>query len=139
LTRTSVLVYAGVMSILELKVLGSISAGFPSPAEEELQDTMSLEDYLIERKEATYLLHVDGDSMIDAHICEGDIVIAERTTQAKDGQIVIAEVDGEFTMKYFRRKGGKVWLEPANNAYKPIFPDQELKIAAVVKGVIRKY
>lgn len=124
---------------LEMKLLGSIRAGFPSPAEEELQDTMSLEEYLIERKEATYLLHVDGDSMIDAHICEGDIVIAERTTSAKDGQIVVAEIDGEFTMKYFRKKGGKVWLEPANKKYEPIFPTEELKIAAVVKGVIRKY
>jgi repressor LexA len=127
------------MSVLHLKIPGLIQAGFPSPAEEELEDTMSLEEYLIERKEATYLLHVDGDSMIDAHICEGDIVIAERTTNAKDGQIVIAEIDGEFTMKYFRKKGDTVWLEPANKAYEPFFPEQELKITAIVKGVIRKY
>lgn len=127
------------MSLLELKIAGSIKAGFPSPAEEELEDTMSLEEYLIERKEATYLLHVDGNSMIDAHICEGDIIIAERTTSAKDGQIIIAEIDGEFAMKYFRKQGNKVWLESANKAYKPIVPTQELKIVAIVKGVIRKY
>lgn len=123
----------------EIRILGSIKAGFPSPAEEELQDTMSLNDYLIEKKEATYLLEVDGDSMIDAHIAEGDMVIAERTSQAKDGQIVIAEIDGEFTMKYFRKKGNKVWLEAANKKYPPLHPTQELKIAAIVKGVIRKY
>lgn len=123
----------------EVRVLGSVKAGFPSPAEEELQDTMSLNDFLIEKKEATYLLDVDGDSMIDAHIVDGDMVIAERATSAKDGQIVIAEIDGEFTMKYFRKKDGKVWLEPANKKYKPIYPEQELKITAIVKGVIRKY
>lgn len=123
----------------EIRILGSIKAGFPSPTEEEFQDTISLNDYLIEKKEATYLLEVDGDSMIDAHIADGDMVIAERTTIARDGQIVIAEVDGEFTMKYFRRKLDKVWLEAANKNYKPIYPTQELKIAAVVKGVIRKY
>jgi repressor LexA len=123
----------------DIPVLGTVKAGFPSPAEEELQDTLSLNDYLIEKKEATYLLEVDGDSMIDAHITEGDMVIAERATDAKDGQIVIAEVDGEFTMKYLRKSGGKVWLEPANKKYKPIYPDTDLKITAIVKGIIRKY
>lgn len=123
----------------EIKVLGLVKAGFPSPAEEELQDTMSLEDFLIEKKEATYMLEVDGDSMIEAHITSGDMVLVERTNKAKDGDIVIAEVDGEWTMKYFRQKGAKVWLEPANKKYKPIYPSSELKIAAKVKAVIRKY
>ena len=97
----------------ELMVLGSVKAGFPSPAEEELQDTMSLDDFLIEKKESTYIVVVDGDSMIDAHIVDGDMVIVERTEKAKDGQIIIAEIDGELTMKYFRKEGSKVWLEPA--------------------------
>jgi repressor LexA len=123
----------------DIPILGSVKAGFPSPAEEELQNTLSLNDYLIEKKEATYLLEVDGDSMIDAHITEGDMVIAERATDAKDGQIVIAEVDGEFTMKYLRKSGGKIWLEAANKHYKPIYPETDLKITAIVKGIIRKY
>jgi repressor LexA len=124
----------------EIPVLGLVEAGFPSAAEEELVDTMSLDDYLIENKEATYLLEVKGDSMIDAGIQEGDLVIAERIArEPKIGEIVIAEVDGGWTMKYFRKTGGKVWLEPANAKYKPIFPEQELKVAAVVKGVVRKY
>jgi repressor LexA len=59
--------------------------------------------------------------------------------QAKDGQIVIAEVDGEYTMKYFKKSGDKVWLEPANKNFKPIYPKHDLKITAVVKAVIRKY
>ncbi len=123
----------------EVSVLGLVKAGFPAPAEEEMQDTMSLDDFLIRKKEVTYILQVDGDSMIDAHIEEGDMVIVEKTDKAKDGQIVIAEVDEEFTMKYFRVQGNKVWLEPANKKYKPIYPEHNLRIAAVVKAVIRKY
>ena len=123
----------------ELMVLGSVKAGFPSPAEEELQDTMSLDDFLIEKKESTYIVVVDGDSMIDAHIVDGDMVIVERTEKAKDGQIIIAEIDGELTMKYFRKEGSKVWLEPANKKFKPIYPTESLRIMAIVKAVIRKY
>jgi len=77
--------------------------------------------------------------MIDAHISKGDMVLVERANQAKDGQIVIAEVDGEFTLKYFRKVGNKVWLEPANKNYKPIYPVHSLNINAVLKAVIRKY
>jgi len=123
----------------EVPLLGSVKAGFPAPAEEDISETISLDDYLIEKKEATYMLEVDGDSMIDAHIEKGDMVIAERRTTARDGEIVIAEVDGEFTMKYFRSKNGKVWLEPANKNYENIYPEGDLQICAVVKGVIRKY
>jgi SOS regulatory protein LexA len=122
----------------EVPMLGLVKAGFPS-AVEELTDTISLDDFLIQKKEATYMLEVDGDSMIDAHIAPGDRVLAERTSRAKDGQIVIAEVDGEWTMKYYREKGGRVWLEPGNRKYKPIYPEAELRIAAVVKAVLRKY
>jgi repressor LexA len=123
----------------EVPVLGLVEAGFPTAAEEELIDTMSLDEYLIQNKEATYLLEVKGDSMIDAGIQEGDLVIAERRSEPRDGDIVIAEVDGGWTMKYFRKKGSTIFLEPANKNYKPIYPTQDLKVAAVVKGVVRKY
>ena len=121
------------------RILGLVEAGFPSPAEEELADTMSFDDYLIENKEATYILKVKGDSMIDAGICEGDMVIVERTDNPKVGSIVIAEVDGAWTMKYLRKRGETLYLEPANKAYKPIVPKDELRITAVVKAVVRKY
>ena len=85
------------------------------------------------------MLEVDGDSMIDAHIEEGDMVLVEKTNQAKDGDIVIAEVDGEVTMKYLKEKGGKRWLEPANKNYKPIYPEQSLNVVAKLKAVIRQY
>jgi len=123
----------------EIPMLGFVTAGFPATVEEELADTVNLDDLLVKNKASTYMLEVDGDSMIDAHIEKGDMVLVEKTNQAKDGEIVIAEVDGEFTMKYFRRKGDKAWLEPANKNYKPIYPTQSLNIIAVLKAVVRKY
>jgi len=123
----------------EVPMLGFVTAGLPATVEEELLDRVNLDDLLIEKKASTYMLEVDGDSMIDAHIEKGDMVLVERANQAKDGQIVIAEVDGEFTMQYFRKNGNKVWLEPANKNYKSIYPERSLNINAVLKAVIRKY
>jgi len=123
----------------QVKILGLVEAGFPSPAEEDSSETMSLDEYLIEKKEATYMLKVKGDSMIDAGIHQGDLVLVERGASYKSGDIVIAEIDGEWTIKYFRKQGGKVFLEPANKKYKPLYPTQELTVSAVVRAVIRKY
>ena len=123
----------------EIPKLGFVTAGFPATVEEELADTVNLDDMLIKNKPLTYMLEVDGDSMIETHIEKGDMVLVEKCNNAKDGDIVIAEVDGEFTMKYFRKDGNKVWLEPANKNYKPIYPVHSLNINAVVKAVIRKY
>lgn len=123
----------------ETPILGLVKAGFPSAVEEQIGDTMNIDDFLIKKKEHTYILEVDGDSMIDAHIAKGDLVIVERTIKANDGDIVIAEVDGEWTMKYLRQKNGKTWLEPANKNYKPIYPTGDLRISAIVRGVVRKY
>jgi SOS regulatory protein LexA len=120
-------------------LLGDVGAGFPSPAEEELGDTMDLNEFLIANKEATYILRVTGDSMADAGILPGDLVLVERTHDFKDGDIVIAEIDHEFTMKYLRKKGRKFYLEAANKRYKPLYPQEELKVVAVVRAVIRKY
>src|SRR3990167_3446567 len=123
----------------EIPKLGLVTAGLPASVEEELADTVNLDDLLVKNKSLTYMLEVDGDSMIDAHIEKGDMVLVEKTSSAKDMDIVIAEVDGEFTMKYFRKKGDKAWLEPANKNYQPIYPTHSLNINAVLKAVIRKY
>jgi SOS-response transcriptional repressor LexA len=85
------------------------------------------------------MLKVTGDSMIEAGLLPGDLVLVERRVDAKDGDIVIAQIDQGWTMKYLRRRGRKLWLEPANKKYKPLYPVQELKIAAVVIASIRKY
>lgn len=123
----------------EVPLLGLVEAGFPSAVDEELQDTMDLNDFLVDNKEATFILRIKGESMIDAGIREGDMVIVERKNDFKDGDIVIAEVDGEWTIKYYRKRNGTIFLEPANRKFKPIYPENELKVAAVVKAVIRKY
>lgn len=123
----------------EIPLLGLVEAGFPTTAEEEVLETLSLDSYLIKHRDSSYLLEVKGDSMIEEGIKEGDLVIVERTGVAKDGDIVIAEVDGGWTMKYYKKKGNQVYLMPANKNYKPIYPEYDLKIAAIVKGVIRKY
>ncbi len=123
----------------EVPMLGLVTAGLPATVEEELADTVNLDNLLVKNKALTYMLEVDGDSMIDAHIEKGDMVLVERANNAGDGQIVIAEVDGEYTMKYLRKSGNKAWLEPANKNYKPIYPEHSLNVIAVLKAVIRKY
>ena len=120
-------------------VLGTVTAGFPSPAEKELADTMTLDEFLITNKEATYILKVNGESMIEAGILSGDLLLVERGAEPRDGDIVIAQIDREWTMKFFRRCGRTMFLEAANKDFKPIYPTEELKIAAVVRAVIRKY
>ncbi len=129
------------MPVLErrLRVLGTIQAGFPSPAEEELIDTLSLDEYLIQRPESSYLVKVRGDSMIDAGILPGDLVIVERGRQPQNGDIVIAQVDGEWTMKYYEKQNGKVTLRAANKKYPPIEAKTQIVIGAVVIADVRKY
>lgn len=123
----------------EIPLLGLVEAGFPTSTEEPLTDTLSIDEYLIRDKDSTYLFEVKGDSMIEEGIREGDLVVVEKKGEPKDGDIVIAYIDGGWTIKFLRKKTGKTWLEPANKNYKPIYPTQELKVAAIVKGVIRKY
>lgn len=123
------------------KMLGYVEAGFPTPAEETLSETMSLDGYLINNPEMTFMLTVNGESMIEAGIHEGDLVLVERRTDAKDGDIVVAFIDGGYTVKFLRKRNGKIWLDPANKDFTPIIPEEndELKVMAVVKAVIRKY
>ncbi len=122
-----------------IRVLGTVQAGFPTMAEEEVVDFVSLNDLLIHEPSATYLLTVNGDSMKDAGIVKGDLVIVSRNTQAKPGSVVVAEVDHEWTLKYFMKKGSKIFLRAANPKYPDIYPRQQLRVGGVVTGVVRKY
>jgi repressor LexA len=123
----------------QIPVLGTVEANWPSPAEEELLDTITLEEYLMPNKAATKILRVKGDSMIEAGIMPGDQALVEFGAQPRNGNIVIAEVDGGWTMKYFQKRGNEITLIPANKKYKPIIPKEELRITAVVRSIIRKY
>ena len=105
-------------SSFAIPLVGSVQAGFPSPEEEALCDIMSMDEYLITKPEASFLLQVSGDSMIGEGIMEGDLVVIERGRQPKIGDVVIAEVDGEWTMKYFKKQGKQVYLEAANPKFK---------------------
>ena len=122
-----------------IPLVGSVAAGLPASAEEQAREVVSMDQYLIARPDASFLLRVTGDSMIGAGIMDGDLVIVERGRLPKNGDIVLAEVDGEWTMKYFRRKGGNVILEAANPAYPVIHPKDELKIGGVITASVRKY
>ena len=122
-----------------IRLLGTVQAGFPSPAEEELLDTITLDEFLVEKPESTFMLRVTGDSMIDAGIHPGDMVLVERDAPPRKNSIVIAQVDGEWTIKYFVKDRQGVRLDPANNKYEPIRPQNSLEIAGVVRSVIRKY
>jgi len=123
----------------KLPVVGNVAAGFPSPAEEELRDTISFDEYLVNNPASSFILSVTGDSMIGEGIKDKDLVIVERGREPKNGDIILAEVDGHWTMKYFRKRGKKITLEAANPKYPPITPQEELRIAGVITAVVRKY
>ena len=122
-----------------IPLVGNVAAGFPTPAEEEPREVISMDEYLVTKPDSSFLLKVTGDSMIDAGIMEGDLVIVDGERSPNIGDIVLAEVDGQWTMKYFRREGKDVVLEAANSAYPVIRPKEELKIGGVITAAVRKY
>ena len=122
-----------------VRLLGYVQAGFPSPAEEEMRDLLSLDEYLISNPQATFLLKVEGDSMTGAGIMPGDLVLIQRNLQPKTGDIVIARVDNEWTLKYFESRVGRITLRAANSRYPDIHARTELVIGGVVIADVRKY
>jgi repressor LexA len=122
-----------------LKLAGEVCAGLPTSAEEEIRGIVSFDEYLVRNPQNSFLLSVKGDSMIDAGIIEKDMVVVESNREPKNGDIVLAEVDGNWTMKYFRRDGRTVTLEAANPQYSSITPRTDLRIAGVITAVVRKY
>jgi len=122
-----------------IPLVGNVAAGLPVSAEESSRDVVSMDEYLVAKPDSSFLLRVTGDSMIGAGIMEGDLVIVERNRTPKNGDIVLAEVDGQWTMKYFRRQGREVVLEAANPVYPLIHPKEELKIGGVITASVRKY
>lgn len=123
----------------EREIVDSVRAGFPSPANEGLVDTVSIDEYLVEQPSCTVLLTIKGDSMIDAGFMPGDVAIVEKGAPASIGDIVVAIVDNEFTVKYLEKDKQSFYLNPANPAYPPIRPKGQLEIYGVVAGLFRKY
>ena len=108
---------------LELQLAYAIKAGFPSPAEDYQHDTLDFNRDLIKHPEATFYGRVDGDSMVDAGINDGDIAIIDRSLDARDGDVIVAFVNNEFTIKYLdlsHKDDGYIELRPANKKYDPI-------------------
>lgn len=120
-----------------LPVYGMIQAGYPIIAEQD-RNYLSLDEYLIESPDSSFLLKVRGDSMINVGIFEGDLVVIDRKKHVDAGDIVLAEIDREWTLKILKKVGRKSYLEAANPNYPPFYPEQELKIHGVVRAVLRK-
>ncbi|MBM4190151.1 MAG: translesion error-prone DNA polymerase V autoproteolytic subunit [Betaproteobacteria bacterium] len=119
---------------------GSVPAGFPSPAEDYAEGTLDLNAYLVEHEAATFYVRVTGESMRDAGILSGDLIAVDRALEARHGDIVLAVLDGQLTVKELYQQPDAVRLLPHNPDYAPILiqPGQELQIWGVVKGVVRK-
>ena len=122
-----------------VRILGSIAAGFPTQEEEQETEAITLDEYLVKNPDNTYMLTVRGDSMINAGIMPGDIVLVEKGPKPGQNDIVVARVDEEWTLKYYVRDNAGVRLEPANPKYKFIRPLRSLEIGGIVRAVIRKY
>ena len=118
-----------------------VPAGFPSPATDYLEDGLDLNAYLVQHPAATFLFSVQGHSMQGAGILDGDKVVVDRAVDARHGHIVVATVDGEFTLKRLYQRHNRVELHPENPAFPPIqfTGSTQLQIWGVVVGVVRRY
>jgi repressor LexA len=124
----------------EVPILGKVAAGAPILAVENLQGTVRVDPSFLMNRRDVFALRVQGESMIEAGILDGDLVFARQQESADKGDMVVALVDEEATVKYFHREGVKVRLDPANAKYSPIFvgPEKQFRIAGKVIGVMRK-
>jgi DNA polymerase V len=119
--------------------LASVPAGFPSPADEYLDRPLDFNELLIAHPAATFAVRIIGDSMTGAGIFPGDVAVVDRAETATDGRVILAILDGEFTVKRYRKKDGAVWLEAANADYDdiPLTGDRDFQVWGVIKNSIR--
>ena len=122
----------------ERTVADTVRAGLPEPANDSARDAVAIDRFLIDKPSETELFQVRGDSMIEAGIHEGDFVVVEKTRSASPGDVVLAFVDQEFTLKTLAKDKRGFYLEAANPAYAPIRPEQGLEIHGVMVGLFRK-
>jgi DNA polymerase V len=119
----------------------TVQAGLPAFADDHIDDRMDLNHHLVRNPSATFLVRAAGDSMIDANIRDGDLLVVDRETPAKHGKIVIAAVDGQLTVKFLIHKQGRTYLMPANPEYPPIpvNPETGVTIWGVVTSSVREH
>ena len=114
-------------------------AGFPSPAQDDMEEPIDLASWLIDHPAASYVMRVAGHSMVDAGIADGDLVVVSRAVEARPGDIVVALVDGSRTMKRLRRSAGRLWLVPEAEGYDCIIVDETVEVWGVVVALARRY
>ena len=117
-----------------------IPAGFPSPADDYLEKHIDLNEHLIEHPASTFLVRVNGDSMVNAGILNGDILVVDRSVRAASGKVIVAILNGEFLVKRFRKQAGKLFLISENPDYEPteIAEDSDFEVWGVVVHAIHK-
>ena len=117
-----------------------VTAGFPSPADDYINEKLDLNEYLIQNPASTFLVKVEGDSMTGAGIFPGDMLVIDRAETVKDGSVVLAVIDNEFTVKRYKKKGSKMFLVPENPNYEviEIVGDMYFEVWGVVTSVIHK-
>jgi SOS regulatory protein LexA len=122
-------------------LVGQVRAGLPQPAPEDDDfELLTIDDYLVQEPNRTFLAKVKGDSMRDASLLDGDLVVVQQNCVTKVGDIVVAVVDGQVTVKHLRQQpDGRFFLQAANPAFADILPTGELEILGVVVGQFRSY
>ncbi|MEQ1526959.1 MAG: translesion error-prone DNA polymerase V autoproteolytic subunit [Gallionella sp.] len=118
-----------------------VAAGFPSPANDYIEGRLSLDEHLIQHKDSTFFVRAKGNSMTGAGIFDGDLLVVDKSLDAHDGDIVVAVIDGGFTVKYLFKRGSAVLLKPANPKFKDIElkDGEELQIWGVVTSSVKKH
>ena len=118
----------------------SVSAGFPSPADDHIENQLDLNEHFVRNPAATFCVRATGESMVGAGIFPGDILVVDRSREATHGAIVIAVVEDELTVKRLHKKDGELALYPENPDYRPIHINNEMELViwGVVSGVLRK-
>ncbi len=120
--------------------IARVSAGFPSPALDYEKERIDLNEIIIKNPEATYYAKVDGDSMKEAGIMDGDLLVVDKSIEAQNGQIAVCFLNGDFTLKRLKYSGKELWLIPENKEYAPLRVEEEsdFRIWGVVTYVIKK-